>query len=409
MKCSFTELTWPDRWFFGGDACDSGDDDAAATNTTTTATTTTATTTTTTPPTSSPPLVTADADVDAVESMFASIAASTPYPPDGDDVSARAWMRRAGCTRRQQAIADACFANDFGASLDELGVTELITENRLWDAGETYLVPDRPFSAMVAHLAAGLPAGAVRTRWPVTRVTVDDEGGGDGDGVVTLTGPAGTLRARRVVLTIPLAVLQAGVVAFDPPLPPAKLDAVARLRVGRAIKLVLTFERRIWPADFFDAVCPGCAVPEWWVKRYPVDEGAGDNNSVENNNTSPHAITGFLCGSFADCAAAAGRAATLASALAQLDAMFGTPDDATPASTSLVASHVADWSAEPWARGGYSFPSLGAFVGDRAALAAPSHGGLVLWAGEATHAAVNPCLQAAVETGLRAAGEVGKS
>lgn len=371
MNCTLTELEWPDRWFFDGDACADAAADA---------------------PVGLLPSAARDADVAAVDALFASVG-DTTYPADGDDISARAWMQGAGCgSTRRAAIAEACYANDFGASLDALGLTELITESRLWDSGETYLVPDRPLSALVGHLAAGVPT--IRTRWPVERVCVDD----DGD-CVALTGPAGTLRARRVIITIPLALLQRNRVAFDPPLPPAKAAAIARLRVGAAIKLMLTFGRRVWPEDFFDAVCPGSPVPEWWVKRYPVQDGDDPPSPLPT-----HAITGFLCGTFAERVRAAGRDAALAGALAQLDAMFRTPADPHPASDAHLTTHWVDWDDEPWAGGAYSHPSLGAHVGDRAALAAPC--GRLFWAGEATHPAVNPCLQAALETGLRAALEV---
>ena len=33
------------------------------------------------------------------------------------------------------AIAEACYANDFGCSLDQLGLCEMITENQRWDSG----------------------------------------------------------------------------------------------------------------------------------------------------------------------------------------------------------------------------------------------------------------------------------
>ena len=33
------------------------------------------------------------------------------------------------------AIAEACYANDFGCSLDQLGLHEMITENQRWDSG----------------------------------------------------------------------------------------------------------------------------------------------------------------------------------------------------------------------------------------------------------------------------------
>ena len=53
----------------------------------------------------------------------------------------------------------------------------------------------------------------------------------------------------------------------------------------------------------------------------------------------------------------------------------------------------------------YTYPTLHAQVGDRDVLAAPI-GTTVFFAGEATHAAINPCMQAAMETGQRAASEI---
>lgn len=47
----------------------------------------------------------------------------------------------------------------------------------------------------------------------------------------------------------------------------------------------------------------------------------------------------------------------------------------------------------------------GAQVGDREALAAPVAGSL-FFAGEATHPAINPCLQMALQTGERAAAQL---
>jgi monoamine oxidase len=76
-----------------------------------------------------------------------------------------------------------------------------------------------------------------------------------------------------------------------------------------------------------------------------------------------------------------------------------------PATSKYIRGFVADWARMPHIGGAYSHPSLGAHVGDREALAAPV-GKILFFAGEATHSAVNPCLQAAMETGVRAAAEV---
>jgi hypothetical protein len=49
--------------------------------------------------------------------------------------------------------------------------------------------------------------------------------------------PALAFRAARAVVTVPLALLQAGAVGFDPPLPDWKRAAVAGLGAGQAAKV----------------------------------------------------------------------------------------------------------------------------------------------------------------------------
>lgn len=55
--------------------------------------------------------------------------------------------------------------------------------------------------------------------------------------------------------------------------------------------------------------------------------------------------------------------------------------------------------------GAYTYPTLGAEAGDRAALAAPVAGKL-FFAGEATNEDCNPCMQGAMDTAARAATQI---
>lgn len=51
-------------------------------------------------------------------------------PPAGQDVSADQWLRSKGATPLQLEVAGVCYANDFGCSLQQLGLREMITENQ---------------------------------------------------------------------------------------------------------------------------------------------------------------------------------------------------------------------------------------------------------------------------------------
>jgi hypothetical protein len=244
---------------------------------------------------------------------------------------------------------------------------------------------------------------------------------------------------------------------------PTRLHTHARTRnpLPRC-QVVCAFSRRFWPEDFYDAVCTDTFAPEIWSTQHaPVAGGAHNLHAMvgewpwgrpgrraagptsaraaprgrapagrtmaaskaarprplacsrspcpqQTNPPRPappsSKTAGFIAGPRADGIAAIGAPEAARRFLAQLDAMFGTPSDPAPASGSYVRHEVFDWSQQEWVGGAYSFPSLGAEAGDRAALAAPV-GGVLFFAGEATHEAVNPCMQAALETGGRAAAQ----
>lgn len=257
--------------------------------------------------------------------------------------------------------------------------------NNSWDSGETYLLADQSMRAVVDKLAEGL---TIVTGLPITRVE-------HGPGGVTLRTACGrALRARAAVITASLGVLQSGKVEFAPPLPEAKRAAISRLRMGNAAKVVCAFSRRFWPDDLYDVCCTGAFAPEIWSTQHaPVPGAPGEGL---------HAMVGFLAGARAAKVAEIGDAAAARLFVEQLDEMFGSPDCPRPATDSLVRYVVHDWAKEEWVRGAYSFPSLGAEAGDREALAAPV-GGSLFFAGEAAHPDVNPCMQAALDTGGRAA------
>lgn len=73
-----------------------------------------------------------DADVDAILDLFAKIGEENHL---GEDVPADQWLRQKGASERMVSIADACIANDFGCSIDQLGLRETILENQKWDVG----------------------------------------------------------------------------------------------------------------------------------------------------------------------------------------------------------------------------------------------------------------------------------
>lgn len=93
----------------------------------------------------------------------------------------------------------------------------------------------------------------VRLEAPVTRVKYDDRG-------VSITtserGAPQTYQARRVLVTVSTGVLQrdpeGGGIAFDPPLPGKKMDAIKGLPMGLMNKIILEFPSDVFGAEVSD-------------------------------------------------------------------------------------------------------------------------------------------------------------
>jgi hypothetical protein len=276
-----------------------------------------------------------------------------------------------------------------------------------------------------------LPAPALPAEPPCTVTTVDGR----------------VYRAHRVLITVPLPILKAGEIAFQPPLPQAKVDAVQSMSIANGVKIVLKFGRRPWPRNCHGVVCADSLIPEMWMNsskgvggliegqccRYAsasVDGGAdsegGDaaggsgnpaavegstvvggsgNSSVVGagaggaHSASPspseaaapedepgtlYMVTGFIMGVRADAMLAENSHELIISRmLAQVDAMFGM--DATGA---YIDGFVHSWADEPYIRGAYSTPTTREQKDAAARLAEP-HLGAVFFAGEATAGAVD--------------------
>lgn len=120
---------------------------------------------------------------------------------------------------------------------------------------------------------------------------------------------------------------------------------------------------------------------------------------------SASACAGFIAGERADVVSRMDPQQAIQAFLQQLNTMFGTQQHPHPATSAYVTAHVFDWSKQEWVGAAYSYPTLGAEPTDRDALAAPVLSS-IFFAGEATHPAVNPCMQAALDTGRRAAYQV---
>lgn len=308
------------------------------------------------------------------------------------------FAERPGGRRR---AADRTLARQFveGFHAAEL---ERISEHAIADGGNPGEDPDEQ---RMARLLGGYDAIAAWLARPVEsrirlRTVVSQIDWSPGRVEVRARDDAGTVRARAVIVTVPVSLLHAsargrGAVAFTPEVSAVR-EAASRVAMGQVQRVgvlldrppleLLDERRKKQLADASFLLGTGADVPTWWTS-YPVRSGLvigwAGGPAARELGREPREIASRAIGSLAD--------------------SFGL--DRRTVARHLVRVFHHDWARDPFSRGAYSYALVG---GAEAAesLSRPVRG-TVFFAGEATDAEGRTgTVHGAIATGHRAAAQV---
>ncbi|HLH27667.1 MAG TPA: NAD(P)/FAD-dependent oxidoreductase [Acidimicrobiales bacterium] len=297
----------------------------------------------------------------------------------GPDTNAATFMDTRGYGARAGELVALALSAHLPAGVEEVGMAGLLADGVLHlEQGLNHRVIDG-YDLLPRQIAIGLD---VRFRCRVSEVSWSP------GGVEVATDDGRSFRGRAAVCAVPHGVLADGRIAFVPDLPPAKSDAITRIKTGPVGKVLLHFDERFWPARMTQLVCGSGPVTLYWSTSY----GTG----------GPPVLSAYATGPRARALSRSGPEEAVDIVLDDLARLF---PRARPRA-SLRAARVVDWLTDPNALGGYTFLPPGA-LGARAALAAPDTGAL-FWAGSATAwAPVADTVEAAYLSGMRAARQAG--
>lgn len=142
--------------------------------------------------------------------------------------------------------------------------------------------------------------------------------------------------ADKVILTVPLRLLQLGSINFHPPLTPEKRKAIRSANVWSGLKMFIEFSQKFYPTVL---AFSNSETPEG--QRYLYDAAVGQNAS--------RPILGvFSVGAQAEAYIALNEEHRIKVVLEELDRIF---DGA--ASRTYLRHLTQDWNVEPFARGAY--------------------------------------------------------
>lgn len=206
---------------------------------------------------------------------------------------------------------------------------------------------------------------------------------------VTVTTNKGVFTGNRVIVTLPLGVLQSGSVTFSPALPTAKRTAIAKLGMGNLNKCYLRFPSVFWNSnvDWLEYIQSSAHYGQWaeWVSCTRL--------------TGQPILLGFNAAAFGAAIEGWTDKEIVDDAMDTLRTMYG---NAIPAPTDWA---ITRWNSDPYARGAYSCNLLGSTPEMRDDLAA-NVAKRLYFAGEATEKVRFASVHGAYLTGMRAANEI---
>lgn len=192
-----------------------------------------------------------------------------------------------------------------------------------------YLKEDILSNGGVIHLSKI----AKRIEWQKDNVTVTTK---DGD----------SYKAKKIIVTIPIGVLQSekdaeAFIGFSPSID-HYIQAAKQIGFGPAVKLLLTFDEGFWMKEIKNAgfILSDQPIPTWWT-QLPIRNGL---------------LTGWMAGSVAKSFESESEDFILRRALQSLSVIFTKTIDEL--NQKLLAHKICNWGVDPFSLGAYSYATI---------------------------------------------------
>jgi len=207
--------------------------------------------------------------------------------------------------------------------------------------------------------------------------------------VVECTTNKGVYKAKNCIVTVPIGVLKAEKIAFSPPLPKGKLDAIATIQAGVFNKIYLLFPCTFWDDDLE------------WIESIPSPKNRDEIWDIMNFGKyfKQPILLAFTAGSFAKEVEKWSDEKTVDAIMTVLKKIYG---ENIPSPSSY---RITRWGSNPLTLCSYSSPSLKPEMKTYVDFALPVKDRL-FFAGEATSEADGGMVYGAFITGERAAKQV---
>ena len=288
------------------------------------------------------------------------------------DISYEAYALQNGLGNEYKYIIEN-IAGDQGAAASRLSVYGNNKDEENWASGDDDFKFEETYFDLIDKQIASQVKDQILVNTIITKIDYSQSE------IILTDSNNNTFNANKVIITVPISILKSGDIQFIPALPIEKTTAFSKIGMDAGMKVFLKFSNR-----FFDQNIIGGAVCAAYA-----DDSIG---KAQNDNI----LLAFIMGEQAEYLTSLGSDAAITTALIQeLDIMYN-----GQASASFIASHVQNWTTNPFVKGAYSYSTIG--MGDARKLASQALSEKLYFAGEAMNTnGHHQTVHGAVETGYR--------
>jgi monoamine oxidase len=288
------------------------------------------------------------------------------------DISYEAYALQNGLGNEYKYIIEN-IAGDQGAAASHLSVYGNNKDEENWSAGDDDFKFEETFFDLIDKEIGSQVKDQILINTIITKIDYSQS-------EIKLTDSNNnTFNANKVIITVPISILKSGDIQFIPALPIEKTTAFSKIGMDAGMKVFLKFSNK-----FFDQNIIGGSVCAAYA-----DDSIG---KAQNDNI----LLAFIMGDQAEYLTSLGSDVAITAALLQeLDLMYN-----GQATASFIASHVENWTTNPFVKGAYSYSTVG--MGDARKTASQALSEKLYFAGEAMNTnGHHQTVHGAIETGYR--------
>ncbi len=288
------------------------------------------------------------------------------------DVSFEEFAIQKGFGNEYKNIVEA-IAGDSGADASNISAYWKIMEEENWSAGDDDFKFEETFFDFIEKEIA------IHIQDHIQLNTVIKQIDYSGPTINVTDSNNNAFIADKVIITVPITILKSGDIEFVPALPTEKTTAFSKIGMDSGMKVFLKFSTKFFDENILGGnICAAYA-----------DDSIG---KAQDDNV----LLAFIMGQQAEYLTSLGGDNAITNALLQeLDTMYN-----GQATASFVASHVQNWTTNPFVRGAYSYSTVG--MGDARKVARETVAKKLYFAGEAMNTnGHHQTVQGAIETGYR--------